>query len=74
MVAIQTGKVVGGVIVVDNADDLVEGETVTVVSHTGDEPFELTPEQEELLAASIAQANRGELITSEQLKARLRRR
>jgi predicted transcriptional regulator len=37
-------------------------------------PFELTPEEEAELAESLAEADRGDFITAEELLERLRRR
>ena len=39
----------------------------------GAEPFELTPEEEAELAESIREADRGEVVTAEQVLARLSR-
>lgn len=69
---VTTGTVVGGKVVVEG-EDLAEGSTVTVVLREDDETFELTPEEEAELLASIAQIERGEFITGEELLERLRR-
>ena len=69
-VTLLTGKIVDGNIVVDG--DLVpEGATVTVIIHD-DEPHELSPEQVQELKDAIADMERGEYITAEELLEELR--
>ncbi len=68
---VVTGKVVGGWIVVEG-EPLEEGRTVTVLASEGDEAFELDSEAEALLLAAIAEGDRDEVITGEQLINRLR--
>ena len=58
---ITTGKVHRGAIEVD-AKSLPEGAKVTVLAQEGDETFELGPEGEAKLLASIAEAARGETV------------
>jgi hypothetical protein len=41
---------------------LEEGATVTVLIPESDEPFELTPEQRQVIEESIAQIERGEWV------------
>jgi hypothetical protein len=69
---VATGTVVGGKVVVDGAT-LAEGSTVTVLLREEQEAFELTPEEESELLASIAEIERGEFISGTQLLERLRR-
>jgi hypothetical protein len=69
---VATGVVVEGKIVVEG-EALAEGSTVTVVLRDDEEAFDLTPEGEEELLESIAQIERGEFVTGEQLLERLRR-
>jgi hypothetical protein len=69
---IATGTVVDGKVVVEG-ETLTEGETVTVVLREDEEAFELTAEEEEELLESIAEIERGEFISGEQLLERLRR-
>ena len=69
---IATGTVVDGKVVVEG-EALTEGSTVTVVLREGDEAFELTAEEEEELLESIAEIERGEFVSGEQLLERLRR-
>jgi hypothetical protein len=68
-----TGKVVAGRIVIEG-EPLEEGCTVTVLAPEQDEAFELNAEAEAALLAAIAAADRGEVITGEQLLSRLRDR
>ena len=56
---INTGKVLGGIIKLDEKS-LPEGAIVTVLAPEGDETFELRPEEEVQLLAAIAEAERGE--------------
>jgi hypothetical protein len=68
---ITTGKVTNGVIQVEG-EDLPEGAVVTIPAHEGDETFELDPEQENLLLAAIAEAERGEFVNSSELLKKIR--
>lgn len=69
---VATGVVVEGKIVVEG-EALAEGSTVTVVLRDDEEAFDLTSQEEEELLESIAQIERGEFVTGEQLLERLRR-
>ena len=69
---VATGTVVDGKVVVEG-EALAEGSTVTVVLREEDEIFELTAEEEAELLASIADIERGEFISGEELLQRLRR-
>ncbi len=53
-------------------EPLEEGSTVTVLAPEPEEAFELDAEAEAALLAAIAEADRGEVITGEQLVSRLR--
>ena len=66
-----TGTVVGGKIVVEG-DALPEGAVVTILAREADETFEVPPELEAELLESIAQAERGETISAEEVLKRLR--
>ena len=68
---ITTGKVQDGTIQLDG-ENLPEGAIVTVLTHEGDETFELGPEQEAQLLAAIEESERGEVITASQLLQQLR--
>ena len=67
---IITGKVVAGRIVIEG-EPLEEGSTVTVLAQERDETFVLDADAEASLLAAIAEADRGEVITGEQLLSRL---
>jgi len=69
---ITTGKVNNGVIHLDSKD-LPDGTTVTLLVHEGDETFELDASQESELLAAIAEADRGELISSTEMLDQIRR-
>lgn len=56
------GKVVSGKIVVE--DTLPEGATVTVLASEG-EAFTLTADEEAALLASIAEADKGDVVDAE---------
>jgi hypothetical protein len=68
---IVSGKVIAGKIVVEG-EPLEEGCTVTVLAPERDETFVLDSQDEESLLAAIAEADRGETITGEQLLSKLR--
>ncbi|MCC6197723.1 MAG: hypothetical protein IT518_25010 [Burkholderiales bacterium] len=70
---VAAGKVVGGKVVVEGVS-LEEGALVTVLANDDDGSFELTPEQEADLILSIAEADRGETVTAEEVLAKLARR
>ena len=62
LMKVLTGKVVNGNVVVEDAS-LKEGSFVTVVAAEDDaDRLELTPEQEEQLQLSIAEADRGDVV------------
>ncbi len=69
---VATGTVIDGKVVVEG-ESLAEGTKVTVVLREDEESFDLTPEEEEELLASIAEIERGEYITADELLERLRR-
>jgi hypothetical protein len=70
---VATGKVVGGKVVLEGVS-LEEGTSVTVLAKDDEVSFALTPEQEEDLLLSIAEADRGETVSAEEVLARLARR
>lgn len=53
--------------------DLAEGETVTVLTQESEQEVHLSPEEEAELLEAIAEADRGETISAEELFARLDR-
>jgi hypothetical protein len=69
---LATGTVIDGKIVLEGAT-LPEGTVVTVLARDTDETFELPPELATELAASIAEADRGEIVSAAELFERLRR-
>jgi predicted transcriptional regulator len=68
-----SARVRGGAIIPDEGVELPEGSRVTVIAGEADAAFELNPEDEAALAESIAEADRGEVIPSEELIRRLSR-
>jgi hypothetical protein len=68
---VVTGKVVAGRIVIEG-EPLEEGCTVTVLAPEHDEVFALDVQAEAALLAAMAEADRGEVITGEQLLSKLR--
>jgi hypothetical protein len=69
---LATGIVVGGKVIVEGGP-LPEGAVVTILAREVDETFEVPPELEAELQASIAEADRGETISADELIERLRR-
>ncbi len=59
-----TARVQGGTIVPDEGVELPEGTRVTVIADDQQAAFEVTPEQEKELLASIREARRGEVVTA----------
>ena len=70
---IATGKVVGGKVEVDGAL-LEEGASVTVLARDGENGFTLSSPEQPVLLLSIAEADRGETISAEEVLAKLARR
>jgi len=68
-----TARVKGGAIVPDEGVELPEGSRVTVIADEREVPFELSPQQEAELAESIAEADRGDVISAAELLRRLSR-
>jgi hypothetical protein len=68
---LATGTVIDGKVVLEGAT-LPEGTVVTVLARDSGETFELPPELQDELAASIAEADRGETVTAAELFERLR--
>ena len=69
---IASGKVVNGQVVVEA--DLPEGADVTLLALDGEETFEVDAELEAVLLESIAQGQRGETISAEDLLREMRNR
>jgi hypothetical protein len=70
---IAIGKVVGGKVVLEGVT-LEEGASVTVLARDDEHGFSLTPEEEAELLLSIAEADRGETVSAEEVLAKLARR
>src|SRR5262245_38408378 len=68
LMQVATGKIVDGKIVVDGAQ-LPEGAVVTVLSRGASEGFSLTPSEEDKLLEAIAEIERGDFVTLEDLVA-----
>ena len=69
---LATGTVIGGKVVVEG-EPLPEGAVVTILAREADETFEVPAELEAELLESIAEADRGDTISAEELLDRLRR-
>lgn len=67
---VATGTVIDGKVIVEGVP-LREGALVAVVARGADEPFSLSAAQEEELLAAVAEIERGEFVTLEQLLAGL---
>jgi hypothetical protein len=69
---VATGRVVEGKVVLQG-EPLDEGTVVTVVIGDPEDTFEVSDEDERALLEAIAQADRGEVVSWEDLRAQLRR-
>ena len=69
---IATGTVVDGKVIVEG-EPLPEGAVVTILAREADETFEVPPDLEAQLLESIAQADRGDTISVDEMLERLRR-
>jgi hypothetical protein len=72
LMQVFSARVKGGAIVPDDGVELPEGTQVTVVADSPGE-VELTSAQEEELLKSIREADRGEVVSAEDLLRRLAR-
>jgi hypothetical protein len=63
---ITTGRVNGRFIEVDG-DNLPEGTKVTILASENGESFEVEPDEEALLLAAIAEAERGDVVDASSL-------
>ena len=66
---IASGKVVQGQIVYEG--ELPEGADVTLLAYEPEETFDVTPELKAVLLESIAQCDRGETISADDLFAEM---
>jgi hypothetical protein len=69
---IITGKIVDGQVIVEGSP-FDEGSIVTVLANDGDESVEVSAVQEAELLLALAEAERGDVISPEELFASLRR-
>jgi hypothetical protein len=69
---VATGRVVGGKVVLEG-EPWAEGSVVTVVARDEEETFDVSPEEERALLEAIAQADRGQVVSWEELREQLRR-
>jgi beta-lactam-binding protein with PASTA domain len=69
---IATGKVVEGKVVLEG-ERLAEGTVVTVMVREGEDAFDVSDEDERALLEALAQADRGQVVSWDQLQAQLRR-
>ena len=68
-----SARVQGGAIVPDEGVDLPEGSRVTVIVGDTDAPFTLSADDEAMLAESMAEADRGDVVSADELLRRLSR-
>jgi hypothetical protein len=68
-----SARVQNGTIVPDEGVELAEGSRVTVIAGEASAPFELSAADEAELAESIAEADRGDVISAAELLRRLSR-
>ena len=69
---VTTGTVVGGKVIVEGIP-LVEGSLVAVLSREPEEPFALSPEDENELLAAMAEIECGEFVLADELLESLRK-
>ena len=70
---IATGKVIGGKVVLEGAT-FEEDTPVTVLARDDEDGATLTPEEEAELLLAIAEADRGDMVSAEEVLAKLARR
>jgi hypothetical protein len=70
---VASGKVVGGKVIVEGTS-LAEGASVTVLVRENDETFELTAVDEVALLRAVADADRADFVSAEQVLEDLRSR
>lgn len=69
---VTTGTVIGGKVVVEGAS-LVEGSVVAVLSREPDKSFALSADDELELIAAMAEIERGEFVSADELLESLRK-
>ena len=70
---IATGTVIGGKVVLEGVT-FEEGSSVTVLARDEEGVITVTPEEEGELLLAIAEADRGETVSAEEVLAKLARR
>ncbi len=70
---VTTGKVIEGKVALDGVT-LEEGSSVTILARDEDGGFTLTREEEAELLLAIAEADRGETVSAEEVLAQVARR
>ena len=68
---VATGKIIEGKVVVEG-EPWAEGSVVTVVARDDEQTFEVSADEERALLEAIAQADRGQIVSWEVLRERLR--
>lgn len=69
---VAPGRVVGGKVVLEG-EPLTEGTVVTVIESEDDGIFDVSTDEEQALLAAIAQAERGIVVSWDELRQQLRR-
>lgn len=70
---IAIGKVVGGKVILEGTA-FEEGTSVTVLARNEEDGITVTPEEEAELLLAIAESDRGEMVSAEEVLAKLARR
>lgn len=68
---VATGKIIEGKVVVEG-EPWAEGSVVTVMARDDEQSFEVSADEERALLEAIAQADRGQVVSWEVLRERLR--
>ncbi len=68
---VATGRIVEGKVVVEG-EPWAEGSIVTVVARDDEQAFEVSADEERALLEALAQADRGQVVSWEVLRERLR--
>jgi hypothetical protein len=68
---VATGKIIEGKVVVEG-EPWAEGSVVTVMARDDEQTFEVSADEERALLEAIAQADRGQVVSWEVLRERLR--
>ena len=68
---VATGRIVEGKVVVEG-EPWAEGSVVTVMARDDEQTFEVSADEEQALLEAIAEADRGQVVSWEVLRERLR--